>query len=276
MGDRAASVDLQTVQFRLQEMMEVDASKVRYVMYPGRQIMNQFVPWFFGVAFPFCFKYGVGMLDMPEWQENARHRGPAAPRVDLALWARIMTRRVESQFRRDWRFGFTMSSVLFQSAVNMARSVRLADYRKDGQAECQYSQGELERAAVSIVEALYGTYKDPSTGKTANVRGDFSKLKYVQSLDPIARRLAAGASAVARKIEGTNEVRTLMRYDAHAARIAHGVPLFFTMSPDERHNLIMVRMSRSRWRNPVNRREARERHGPTYGGLWEPAMEHSE
>ena len=86
---------------------------------------------------------------------------------------------------------------MFQSAVNMARSVRLADYRRDGETECQYSQGELERAAVSIVDALYGTYKDPSTGKSANVRGDFSKLKYVQSLDPIARRLAAGASAVA-------------------------------------------------------------------------------
>ena len=203
MGDRAASVDLETVQFRLWEMMETDASRVRYVVYPGRQMMSQFVPWFFGVAFPFCFKYGVGMPDMPEWQENARHRrGPAAPRVELALWARIMTRRVESQFRREWRFGFTLSSVLFQSSVNMARSVRLADYRKDGQTECQYSQSELERAAVSIVDALYGTFKDPSTGKHANVRGDFSKLKYVQSLDPIARRLAAGASAGARKIEG--------------------------------------------------------------------------
>ena len=30
-----------------QEMMELDATKVRYVMYPGRQMMNQFVPCFF-------------------------------------------------------------------------------------------------------------------------------------------------------------------------------------------------------------------------------------
>ena len=190
--------------------------------------MNQFEPWFFGVAFPFCFKYGVGMPDMPEWTENARHRrGPAAPRVELAMWARIMTRRVESQFRREWRFGFTASSVLFQSAVNLARTVWLADNRRDGETECQYSQVELERAAVSICDALHGTYKDPVCGRAVNVKGGFSKLKYVQSLDPIAKWLAAGASAVARKIEGTNEVRTLMRYDTHAARIAHGVPIFF-------------------------------------------------
>ena len=147
-GDRAANVNIESVQFRLWELMETDLTRVRYVVYPGRQMMNQFEPWFFGVAFPFCFKYGVGMPDMPEWQENARHRrGQAAPRVELALWARIMTRRVESQFRREWRFGFTMSSILFQSAVNMARSVRLADYRRDGETECQYTQEELESAA---------------------------------------------------------------------------------------------------------------------------------
>ena len=113
---------------------------------------------------------------------------------------------------------------MFQISVNMARSVRLADYRKDGETECQYSQGELEKAAVSIVDVLYGTYKDPSTGKSTNVRRDFSKLKNVQSLGPIAKRLDAGASAVALKVEGTNEGRTLMMYDTHAARIAHGVP----------------------------------------------------
>ena len=36
----------------------------------------------------------------------------------------------------------------------------------------------------------------------------------------------------------------------------------------------MVRMSRSRWNDPVNRSAARERHGPTHGGLWEPSLGH--
>ena len=56
---------------------------------------------------------------------------------------------------------------------------------------------------------------------------------------------------VAQTIEGTNEVRTLMRYDTHAFRIAHGVPLFVTLSPDEKHNLLMIRFSRSRWNDPA-------------------------
>ena len=37
-----------------------------YVVATGNQMMNQFVPWYFGVAFAFCFKYCIGMPDMPD------------------------------------------------------------------------------------------------------------------------------------------------------------------------------------------------------------------
>ena len=42
-----------------------------------------------------------------------------------------------------------------------------------------------------------------------------------------------------------------MRYDTHAFRIAHGVPLFVTLSPDEKHNLLMIRFSRARAHDPA-------------------------
>eukprot|EP00959_Pyramimonas_sp_CCMP1952_P064356 1344064-Pyramimonas_sp.AAC.1 len=42
------------------------------------------------------------------------------------------------------------------------------------------------------------------------------------------------------------------------------------MSPDERHNLVMVRLSRSRRKDPVNRRRVQEKQGPSNGGLFEP------
>ena len=63
----------------------------------------------------------------------------------------------------------------------MARTVRLADYRRDGETECQYSQKELEQAAVSICDALHGTYKDPVTGKAVNVMGRFFDVKNSRS-----------------------------------------------------------------------------------------------
>ena len=66
-----------------------------------------------------------------------------------------------------------------------------------------------------------------------------------------ARRILNRVHTVAQTIEGTNEVRTLMRYDTHAFRIAHGVPLFVTLSPDEKHNLLMIRFSRARRNDPA-------------------------
>ena len=46
----------------------------RYVVQTGNIIMDQFQPWYFGVAFAFCFKYCTGMPDMPAFAKRPRHR----------------------------------------------------------------------------------------------------------------------------------------------------------------------------------------------------------
>ena len=71
------------------------------------------------------------------------------------------------------------------------------------------------------------------------------------NLSEPARRILNRVQAVAQTIEGTNEVRTFMRYDTHAFRIAHMVPLFVTLSPDEKHNLLMLRLSGARRNDPA-------------------------
>ena len=42
-----------------------------------------------------------------------------------------------------------------------------------------------------------------------------------------------------------------MRYDTQAYRVCYGVPIFVTFTPDEAHNLIMLRMSRTRRNDAV-------------------------
>lgn len=42
-----------------------------------------------------------------------------------------------------------------------------------------------------------------------------------------------------------------MRFQTQAFRIKYGTPLFITVSPDESHNVIMVRLSRTRRNDPV-------------------------
>ena len=96
----------------------------RFVLASGSKMEKQFVPWYFGVAFAFLFKFCTGMPDMPEWSSTPRHRRKEdAPRVPFDLWVKVMTRRVEQQLKRDWSFGFTMSNVLFRSMLNQCRTV---------------------------------------------------------------------------------------------------------------------------------------------------------
>ena len=71
--------------------------------------------------------------------------------------------------------------------------------------------------------------------------------------------LLRNSRAIARNIEGTDEIRTIMRHDTHGYRIRYGLPLFVTISPDEKHNLIMLRMVRVRASDPAAAQDEFER-----------------
>ena len=49
-----------------------------------------------------------------------------------------------------------------------------------------------------------------------------------------------------------------MRFYTHAFRAAFGLPLFATWSPDEKHSLVMLRLSRTRRNDPVQIATAEE------------------
>ena len=73
----------------------------------GNQMIDQFVPICFGIAFAFIFTYNAGMPDMPAWAKRSRHRRATdAPRIEADAWVQAMSRRVEASVSRDWIFGF--------------------------------------------------------------------------------------------------------------------------------------------------------------------------
>ena len=130
-------------------------------MTTGAAMQPQFKPWYFGVAFAFLFKYGVGMPDMPEWSKDPRHRRSGdAPRVELQLWVKLMTRRVEQQLKRDWLFGFTMFSVLFRSILNQCKTVYSDEQVRNEDGSKGFTVEELEAGAISICQGLDGKYTD--------------------------------------------------------------------------------------------------------------------
>jgi hypothetical protein len=79
-----------------------NAQMHKFVMSSGNVMQDQFKPWYFGIAFAFWFKYCTGMADMPVWSATARFRRKEyAPRVELPLWVKLISRRVEQHLKRD-------------------------------------------------------------------------------------------------------------------------------------------------------------------------------
>ena len=109
---------------------------------------------------------------------------------------------------------------------------------------------DIEEGAVQLVRALDGHYID-TKGKPRAVNGDVSKLQYVRHLKPAARKLLRNMRHAARSLPGTQEARRQMRFEIEAMRIRYGVPLFVTFSPDESHQMLYIRMARTRAMDPV-------------------------
>ena len=164
-----------------------------------------------------------------------------------------------------------MSSLLFRSKLNMSRSLYAFENERRTGGGFGFTPQELEGASVEICNALCGTYRD-ARGRTMKVKGDLSKVHLVKKLSEPARRILRRVHIVAQNIEGTNEVRTLMRYDTHAFRIVHGVALFVTISPDEKHNLLIIRFSRSRRKDPAVNVKGEE-FAKKYGAINEPPLD---
>ena len=170
--------------------------------------------------------------------------------------------------RQSWNY-------IFRSSINLSRTFfayeRKADVQQysgstgqealDSQARTKgREQGEnpqtpftLEdflQGAKQLCKALWGKYKDLD-GRIKAVRGDMTKLRWVVGLSRAARKLLDNIEHTSRRLPGTQEVRRLMRFDTNAMRVRYGVPIFVTFSPDEAHNLLMIRLSRTRRNDPV-------------------------
>eukprot|EP00435_Cladocopium_sp_Y103_P006429 s3270_g2.t1 len=224
------------------------------VIHTGNRLLDQFEPWYFAFAFAFLFPYGTGMPDPPAWSTKPRYRRPPdAPQVDLSAWMRCMARRCEAQVNRDWTFGFTTWNLFFRSSINLARTIAPYDTPIFDETQgkfCALTSVDIEAGAVQLVKALDGTYCD-SRGNMRAVKGDVSKLPYVKNLRPAARKLLQNMRHTARALPGTQEARRQMRFEISAMRIRYGVPLFITVSPDEAHQWLFVRMARTRASDPV-------------------------
>ena len=137
----------------------------RLAVNTGNKMIDQFEPWYFGVAFPFIFKYCTGMSDMPEWAKAPRYpRGENAPRVEADAWVKLMSRRVEAQLSRDWTFGFVSWNYIFRSTINLSRTLFAYQNKADVQ---QYSSSA---GKDTLCESAHVTDKKNNDSAEASVQ----------------------------------------------------------------------------------------------------------
>ena len=96
---------LQDIGSRLERQRDAKGTKKqpqKIAVSAGNVMLDQFKPWYYGVAFGFLFSYCIGMPDYPLFQEKQRYRRlDNAPRVEHPFWDQIMARRVEGQLVAD-------------------------------------------------------------------------------------------------------------------------------------------------------------------------------
>lgn len=226
----------------------------------GNKFLDQFQPYYFAEAFPFCFKYATACPDVAnttkqqmEEQERQSRRKADAPKVGIEDWAAAMARRVETQFRRDWTFSFTVWNFLFRTMVNLQKNTYMyavPDSTVKGNKRMLTNKEILDGGKEVAQKLHHGLYTD-ITGELKPVKGDLSKVPHVPGLSNAARMLLNNLECRARNIPGTHETRKTMRHQTHANRICYGTALFVTFSPSERDTTLMVRLARARQSDPA-------------------------
>ncbi|CAK9033585.1 ATP-dependent DNA helicase, partial [Durusdinium trenchii] len=227
----------------------------------GNELVDQFQPAYFAVAFCFCFQYATAYPDVTnttkehlariEGQITAR-RSEEAPQIDIHTWAAAMQRRVEAQFRRDWVFGFTLWNYIFRTMVNTQQNAYMyALPNEETGGRTLMKNEDIAKGVMEIQDKLhYGTFTDIN-GVDKGVNGDFTKLRHVPNLSDGARKVLSNVEARTRNIPGTHEVRKTMRHQTHANRVCYGTSMFLTFSPSERDTAVMLRLARVREEDPA-------------------------
>ena len=83
------------------------------------------------------------------------------------------------------------------------------------------------------------------------IAGDTSKLLYAEGLDAFARSLARKVNFISETLPGNQIVRKMMGHCEFGARIMHGDSIFLTISPNEHHSALVLRLIRNRANDPM-------------------------
>lgn len=165
-------------------------------------------------------------------------------------FAQIFSHRVEHQHRAAWYFSYLRWNYTFRLSLNMSRT--MYSYQYHGDSAQPLKGADIAKGAVEICQALRRNYVSPD-GQSRPVAGDLSKVPYVQGLSAPAGKLIQNVLHMTQSMAGTMGVRRRMRSVSKSMQVSYGLPLFVTISPDEKHNGCMLRLARTRKSDPARK-----------------------
>ena len=242
----------------------------------GHTMIPQWHAQYFSQILPFVIPYMVSGPDFTfhenasRWRRKDKPGHLTAPRVAASKFVAGFARRCESQARQSWVALPIMRSVVFRYNVETGALCIAPFYGRRGSAT-DTSAGETVRMAQKLCETLW-------TGKVryGNIRvplnGDTTRLALAEGLTVQERKLARMMAYKAQNMPGTGEVRLVMAHGHWGARVNFGDCLFFTISPNEKHSALVLKLSRYRRNDPCVQYGTTTAHWKSLCGMPPPSI----
>ena len=108
------------------------------------------------------------------------------------------------------------------------------------------------RGTLSFVDASVCVSNPEGVHRTP-IAGNVTMLPHAKGLSNLERKIARECVHLGGKLPGTQALRRLMGHRQFGARIEYGDCLFLTVSPNEQHSALVLRLSRYRRNDPAVR-----------------------
>ena len=98
---------------------------------------------------------------------------------------------------------------------------------------------------IKAAQNLYHVLHHGFTGKGVHrvpIAGDTTRLPFASGLTPLERKLAFAAKFMASKMGGSQALRQVMGHCQFGARVEYGDCLMVTVSQNEQHSALVLRM----------------------------------
>ena len=223
----------------------------------GHQLIPQWNSKYFSQIFPFVIPFMVSGPDFEfgdteganRWRRRDFGSKLRAPWVSADTFLAGFARRCESQCRHDWTALPVMRTVTFQYKAQTSGSLCTLPFEHRGKGPLDTSGAAYVADAQVLYDKLWHGYQ-----RFGNLRvpiaGDTTRLQFAEGLTQRQRQMARVQRYLAEHFPGTQAVRHVMGHSHWGARVNYGDCLFFTISPNEQHSALVLKLTRYRRNDP--------------------------